>query len=116
MNIELRPFTESDMPLFISWLKEEHGEAYNGDIPKEGTYSIDYLIGNTNHLNKGIRSKAIKIFNSFLPFPDQKELLCSQKTIIYHHKKPFFLPDILIIRKIICLFLKLTTTDKSKFI
>ncbi len=36
------------------------GEIWHGDIETEGTYSIDYLIGNVNFLKKGYGKATIK--------------------------------------------------------
>ncbi len=42
------------------------GEDWNGNIPVQNTYSIDYLIGNDNYLRKGCASKALKLLNSII--------------------------------------------------
>jgi len=98
----LRPFQQTDIPLFRRWLKLPHvakwytepedwlyelehredefqwlhhciaecdgvpfgfgqfyeyrlsGETWHGNLPVEGAYSIDYLIGETDYLKKGL--------------------------------------------------------------
>lgn len=42
------------------------GEDWNGDIPVEETYSIDYLIGEVKYLCKGYASKALKQLNAII--------------------------------------------------
>lgn len=114
MNIQLRPFTDANMPLFIRWLDNDHvkqwyspveewidevskraeeyswiqhfiifaedvpigfcqfypywrsGENWNGSIPVEETYSVDYFIGDVKFLHKGCASKALKLLNSII--------------------------------------------------
>lgn len=36
------------------------GESWNGNIPVEGCYSIDYLIGDTEYLGKGYGTATVK--------------------------------------------------------
>ena len=37
------------------------GEDWHGSIPLEGTYSIDYLIGDVNYLGKGYGAKMLQL-------------------------------------------------------
>lgn len=139
MNIQIKPFEDTNMPLFIMWLKCEHvkkwyspieawidevskrsgeyswiyhyiiyaddipigfcqyypysrsGEDWNGSIPVENTYSVDYLIGDTRYLRKGCASKALTLLNSIiLKQPDVRRIIvqpegdnfASQKTLL----------------------------------
>ncbi|MDO0822638.1 GNAT family N-acetyltransferase [Desulfosporosinus nitroreducens] len=114
MNIQLKPFTDSDLTLFVNWLHSEHiqrwyapveawidevskreseyswirhyiilaeetpigfcqyypywrsGEDWQGSIPVEETYSIDYLIGEVDFLRKGCACQALKLLQSLI--------------------------------------------------
>lgn len=114
MNIQLKPFAEENMPLFISWLTCDHvlpwyspakdwieevtkrnneydwinhyiiyaesepigfcqyytywrsEEDWHGELPTEGTYSIDYLIGDVRYLRKGCASKALTLLGEII--------------------------------------------------
>lgn len=43
------------------YLFSNSGENWNGDIPMEGTYSIDYLIGDMACLGKGIGKQIVEL-------------------------------------------------------
>ncbi len=67
------------------------GEDWNGSIPVEDTYSVDYLIGDVNFLRKGCASAALKQLNSIiLGFTSAKRIIAqpeeennaSQKTLL----------------------------------
>jgi len=40
------------------------GEEWNGSIPANGTYSIDYLIGDVRFLRKGCAGKALQLLHA----------------------------------------------------
>jgi RimJ/RimL family protein N-acetyltransferase len=114
LNIQLRPFTDDDMALFVDWLHSAHiqqwyspveawieevrkradefswirhyiicaddvpigfcqyypywksGEDWNGRIPVEDTYSVDYLVGDVSYLRKGVASRALRLLSSII--------------------------------------------------
>ncbi len=52
------------------------GEDWNGNIPVKGTYSVDYLIGETEFLRKGYASKALRLLNSIIcTLPDATRII-----------------------------------------
>lgn len=108
-QLELRRFTDEDLPRFSAWLKKEYilkwyedpdawmaetkgrsaefsfithfialyegkpigfcqyypctnaGEEWYGDIPAEGSYSLDYLIGEEEYLGEGLGKGIIQL-------------------------------------------------------
>ena len=52
------------------------GEEWHGDIEMDGTYSIDYLIGDSEYLKKGIGKSIIKeLFNIVSSIPTAKRII-----------------------------------------
>lgn len=51
-----------DMPIGFCQFYEykNSGETWHGDVDIEGTYSIDYMIGEANYLGKGLGKQIIK--------------------------------------------------------
>jgi RimJ/RimL family protein N-acetyltransferase len=67
------------------------GEDWNGSIPVEETYSVDYFIGDTRYLRKGCASKALTLLNSIIfkqhdarriIVKPEEDNIASQKTLL----------------------------------
>jgi len=58
---------------YAYWLS---GETWHGNIPPQGTYSIDYLIGETDYLHKGLGTETIRLLETEISEqPDAKRII-----------------------------------------
>lgn len=67
------------------------GEDWNGTIPKKGTYSVDYMIGEKQFLYQGYGRRTVKLLNQMIRensdaeriiVQPEKENIASQKTLL----------------------------------
>lgn len=57
------------------------GEDWHGNIPVEGTYSIDYLIGEVENLKKGYASAAVRLLGELIAEEkDAKRIIVQPET------------------------------------
>ena len=57
------------------------GEEWHGNIPVEGTYSIDYLIGEVENLKKGYASAAVRLLGELIAEEkDAKRIIVQPET------------------------------------
>jgi len=63
---------------YAYWLS---GEIWHGNIPPEGTYSIDYLIGETDYLHKGLGTETIRLLEAEIrDQPEAKRIIVQPET------------------------------------
>lgn len=57
------------------------GEDWHGNIPAEGTYSIDYLIGEVENLQKGYAGAAVRLMGELIAKEkDAKRIIVQPET------------------------------------
>ena len=67
---------EKDIGFCQLYEYKEGGEDWHGNIELEGTYSIDYMIGEKEYLNKGFGSEIIKLLiQKIFAMPDAKRII-----------------------------------------